>query len=149
MNRRMTSYVLVLFVIASLACQTLSFGGGGTGSSTDALFTDSSDPINVTVELETQQAQTAMISPQGGQITAVDIAGNRFTLDIPAGALVVDTEITMTPVGSMNGLPLTNGLVGAVQFEPDGLFLYQDAILTIEPVQELPIENQIIFGYVG
>ena len=54
MNRKMTSYVLVLFVVASLACQTLSFGGGGTGSSTDALFTDPSDPVNVTVELETR-----------------------------------------------------------------------------------------------
>ncbi|MBK8422080.1 hypothetical protein [Candidatus Villigracilis saccharophilus] len=149
MNKRMTWYTVVLFIVTSLACQTLSFGGGGTGTSTDALFTDPSDPVNVAVELETQQAQTATISPEGGQITAVDIAGNRFTLDIPAGALVVDTEITMTPVGSMNGLPLTNGLVGAVQFEPDGLFLYQDAILTIEPIQELPLENQIIFGYVG
>ncbi len=146
-----TSYIIALVVLlVSLACQTIMGSGAkGTGGSTDKLFTDADRPINVTVKLDSQLAETAVISSKGGQLSAKDAAGNRFTLDIPAGALTMDTQITMTPVNSIVDLPLSKGLVAAVQFQPDGLFLYQDAILTIEPVKNIPVENQILFGYLG
>jgi hypothetical protein len=149
--RKKTSYVIALLVLlVALACQTLMGSGAkGTGGPTDSLFTDANNPINVTVKLDAQLSQTAVISSQGGQLSAQDAAGNRFTLDIPAGALTMDTQITMTPVNSIDNLPLSKGLVAAVQFQPDGLFLYQDAILTIETVQNIPVENQILFGYLG
>jgi len=115
----------------------------------DALFSAPADPVNVITQLEAEQSQSAIISPDGGQLTAVDAAGNNFTLDIPAGALLVKTQIIMTPISSLSNLPLTNGLVAAVQFEPDGLFLYKDAILTITPAQNVPLENQVLFGYLG
>jgi hypothetical protein len=153
--------VILVLVAASLACSTVTSvvdvandvaslsGGQGTGGPSDDLFTDQADPVSVTVQLEAAGSETAMVSPDGGQLTAEDAFGNRFTLDVPAGALLIDTQITMTPVASIDDLPLTNGLVGAVQFEPDGLFLYEDAILTIEPAQDVPVENQILFGYLG
>jgi hypothetical protein len=143
------SIFVILFTSACALTSFLSKGGGSTGKPSDALFTDKANPINVTVTLEDQNAQKAVISPEGGQLTATDAAGNRFTLDIPKGAVDADTEISMIPVASMDGLPLKNGMVGAVQFEPDGLFLNADAFLTIEPAQEVPLENQILFGYQG
>jgi hypothetical protein len=150
--KKIIPLVSVFVIIFTSACALTSFlskDGGGTGKATDSLFTDKANPINVTVTLEDQNAQKAVISPEGGQLTAQDAAGNRFTLDIPKGAVDADTEISMIPVASMDGLPLKNGMVGAVQFEPDGLFLNADAILTIEPAQEVPAENQILFGYQG
>jgi|WetSurMetagenome_2_1015567.scaffolds.fasta_scaffold20036_3 hypothetical protein len=150
--KKVIPLVSVFVIIFTSACALTSFlskDGGGTGKATDSLFTDKANPINVTVSLEDQNAQTAVISPDGGQLTATDAAGNRFTLDIPKGALAADTEISMIPVKSMEGLPFKNGMVGSVQFEPDGLFLYEDAFLTIEPAQAVPVENQILFGYRG
>lgn len=153
--------VILVLVAASVACSTVTSvvdvandvaslsGGRGTGGPSDDLFTDQADPVGVTVQLEAAGSETAMVSPDGGQLTAEDAFGNRFTLDVPAGALLIDTQITMTPVASIDDLPLTNGMVGAVQFEPDGLFLYEDAILTIDPAQDVPLENQILFGYLG
>ena len=120
-----------------------------TGGSADSLFTDPDNPINISVQLDSQYFQQALISTDGGQLSAQDAAGNRFTLDIPAGALATDTEIIMTPVSAIDGLPFANGLVAAVQFQPDGLFLYEDAILTIESAQTVPVENQIHFGFLG
>lgn len=153
MSSRTTLYTVVLLVLVCLACQKFQRpafrSSGGTGGPTDALFTDAPNPVSVSVELEAKNAQTATVSKQGGQLKATDAAGNRFTLDIPAGALVMDTEITMTPVGAIGDLPVKNGLVGAVQFKPDGLFLYEDAVLTIEPAKNVPVENQILFGYLG
>jgi hypothetical protein len=40
-----------------------------------------------------------------------------------------------------------SGDIYAVQLEPSGLFLSEIATLTIEPAQEIPINEQIIFGY--
>lgn len=137
--------ILLVLVAASLACSTATSvlegardigvlaGGQGTGGPSDALFSNPADPVDVTVALDASQAQLAVMTPAGGELTVQDAAGNRFTLHVPAGALLIDTQITMTPVASIDDLPLTNGMVGAVQFEPDGLFLYEDAILTIEP----------------
>jgi hypothetical protein len=70
-----------------------------------------------------------------------------YTLEIPEGALLVDTEITMTPVSNIEDFPFSAGLGGAVKLEPDGLFFYEDAILTIEPANDIPLENQVFFGF--
>jgi hypothetical protein len=88
-----------------------------------------------------------VVPPSGGSLTAEGSDGTRYTLDIPEGALLVDTEITMTPVSSIEDFPFVAGLGGAVKLEPDGLFFYEDAILTIEPAKDIPIENQVFFGF--
>ena len=155
------NFLFIALMLVSAGCATATPEPGthvipgseppinNTGGSTDSLLTDPDNPINVSVQLDTRFSQTALISTDGGQLSAEDAAGNRFTLDIPAGALTTDTEITMTPVSAIDGLPFTNGLVAAVQFQPDGLFLYEEAILTIESAQAIPVENQIHFGYLG
>jgi hypothetical protein len=52
-------------------------------------------------------------------------------------------------VKSITGAPLSSGAVAAVQLEPSGLFFNEFVTLTVIPAQEIPIENQIVFGYEG
>lgn len=100
----------------------------------------------LSLTLETAQASSAVMPPSGGKLTAEGSDGTLYTLDIPEGALLVDTEITMTPVSNIADFPFSAGLGGAVKLEPDGLFFYEDAILTIEPAKDIPLENQVFFG---
>jgi hypothetical protein len=53
----------------------------------------------------------------------------------------------MTPVASVSDLPISGGQTYAVQLEPEGLFFNNFVVLTITPAQELPIDQQITFGY--
>lgn len=80
-------------------------------------------------------------------LTAAD--GSKFTLEVPAKALDADTTITMTAVKSIDGAPLDNNTPTAVQLEPSGLFFKEMVTPTILPAKEIPIKNQIIFGYEG
>ncbi len=54
-------------------------------------------------------------------VTAQD--GTKYTLTMPKDALLSAVDVTMTPVDAITGLPLTKGLVAAVQLEPHGLQL--------------------------
>jgi len=106
------------------------------------------NPINVTVELDDANSKSGMFSTNGSVMSLTGPDGTIYTLEIPPGALDVDTAITMTIVKSMNGAPLS-GDVFAVQLEPSGLLLNEIATLTIQPAQEIPVKEQIIFGYEG
>ena len=55
----------------------------------------------------------------------------------------------MTALKSMDGAPLDNNKPTAVQLEPSGLFFNEMVTLTIVPAKEIPIKEQIIFGYEG
>ena len=55
----------------------------------------------------------------------------------------------MTAVKSIDGAPLAEGPMAAVQIEPSGLFFKEIATLTIVPAKELPVKDQIVFGYEG
>ena len=112
-------------------------------------FTTPAEPLNVTVELDETSTVSAMFSPNGNTMTLTSADGTVFTLDVPKGALAVDTAITMTAVKNITGAPLSSGAVAAVQLEPSGLVFKEVITLIIIPTQEIPIEDQIIFGYEG
>jgi hypothetical protein len=80
-------------------------------------------------------------------MTVAGSDGTRYTLTIPARALVMDTEISMTPIAAIPDLPFSGGLGGAVKLEPSGLDFYDFVTLTIEPASPIPLENQILFGF--
>jgi hypothetical protein len=122
---------------------------GISGLSAQDLANAPANPLNLTLHLDEAQSASALIPAKGGTLSATGADGTVFTLNIPAGALLVDTEIRMTPVSSLDGLTFSGGLGGAVQFEPDGLFFYQDVTLTIIPAQAIPVERQIMFGFDG
>ncbi len=75
--------------------------------------------------------------------------GSHYSLEIPAGALVEEIEIRMTPITSMQGLPLNEGLAAGVQLEPEGMTFYDIVTLTIDPAEPLPIEQTIPIGSPG
>jgi hypothetical protein len=135
---------------------TYSFNGATLGFSVNrpVVYSGSSpfggqgNPIAVTPNLDTANMVTQMAyASVGATLTTTGTDGTVFTLTIPAHALLSDELITMTPLSSLSGIPLTGGLVAAVQLEPDDLLLLQPATLTIQPTVSVPIQNQVAFGY--
>ena len=81
--------------------------------------------------LETAAATAADIGPAGGVLEASAADGTTYRLEIPAGALRASARITMTPVTRIDNLPLSGGMVGAVDLQPSGLQLRRSAVLRI------------------
>jgi hypothetical protein len=106
------------------------------------------NPLSVTTTIDNSHAVTQGISAvAGGTIQATGADGTVFTLQIPANALLSNETITLTPVSSVGGLPISGGLLAAVQFAPEGLRFQQDATLTIQPVATGPVNQQVGFGF--
>ena len=111
-------------------------------------FQAPANPINVTPVLDIAHSATQTIAAsQGGTISATGADGSVFTLTIPANALLSDETITMAPLSSVSGLPVSGGLLAAVQLSPEGLELVQAATLMIQPAVSVPVDQQIAFGY--
>ena len=89
-------------------------------------------PVNTVVDLDQQHSSSAVISSNGGTLSTEGTDGTKFTLTFPKNALSDDVTITLIPIATVNGLPLSGGLVGGVQMVPEGLRLLQPAMLTIE-----------------
>lgn len=112
-----------------------------------AVFSPTEPPIDLSVTPETGNTVTALIPAAGGELSATGADGTVYTLTIPDGALLADTEISMTPVAAVKGLPTSGDVTYAVQLAPDGLHLDDFATLTITPAVALPVDQQIAFGY--
>ena len=148
-NQRLGLFVFVL-VFVSLACNSLIPNSANKVINAPTVdFLTPSEPLNVTVQLNEADTISGMFSPNGSTMSLTAADGTVFILDVPPHALKVDTAITMTAVKSIEGAPLDNGAVAAVQLEPSGLFFNELVTLTIVPAREIPIEKQIIFGYEG
>ena len=81
-------------------------------------------PAKVSVTLDSAHAATASISAgSGGTLSA-----GSATLTVPAGAVAATTTVTMTPVTQLGGLG--GKVLGAVQFQPDGLRFLKPVTLT-------------------
>ena len=82
----------------------------------------------------------------GGTLEATGADGTQYELTLPADALLGPQEITMTPISSIADLPLSQGLMGAVELEPHGLQLAKPATLTIDPPgTDPPLASQSAF----
>ena len=118
---------------------------GSSAGSPSSIF-DPPDPLDVAVVLDTEKMVEALIPVEGGSITATGADGTVYTLDIPADALLVETMIGLTPVTSVTGMPFGTQ-THAVQLSPDGLSLFNHVILTIAPTEDIPVAEQVVFGY--
>jgi len=118
---------------------------GSLDSPADAL-----GPLSITPALDSARAASAVITADGGTLTATAASGAVFTLTLPKGALTDQQNITMTPAASIPDLPLGGGLAGggAVQIEPQGLILMETATLVIQPASPISFDQQSPFGWV-
>ena len=126
-----------------------SAGQGSPGALGDTawILDPSATPIDLALTLDAGKAVEAVIPIEGGSVSATGADGTVYTLDIPANALLTETSIGLTPVTSVGGLPFGGEQTHAVQLSPDGLFLYEPAVLTIAPIQPIPPGEQLPFGY--
>jgi hypothetical protein len=113
------------------------------------IFDTTAKAVDLTVSLDAGRKAEALVPVTGGSISATGADGTVYTLVIPDQALLTDTTIGLTPVASLSGLPFGGAQTYAVQLSPDGLFLYNPAVLTITPAQPIPAGEQIPFGYLG
>ena len=81
-------------------------------------------PSKVSVTLDSVHAATGSISAASGGTLSAGSA----TLTVPPGAVAAATTVTMTPVTRLGGLG--GKVLGAVQFEPDGLRFQKPVSLT-------------------
>ena len=111
------------------------------------IFEIPAETVDVAMTLDTAGTVEALIPVEGGTITATGADGTVYSLEIPADALLNETLIGLTPVTSVADMPFGGEQTYAVQLSPEGLFLFNYAILTITPAQEIPLGEQIFFGY--
>jgi hypothetical protein len=130
---------LLVLALGSFACGVGSNAGNGGAVA----------PIDIKVNLEDNSAASALITTAGGHLSATAADGTLFTLTLPEGALQGDQQITLTPASTIDGLPFSGGLVGAVQLAPEGLQLLQAATLTIESPKTAAAQGfeTVAFGY--
>ena len=140
----------LIFLAVSISCKSFLPTKVTKTSNVPAIdFTTPGKGLDVKVQLDKKQTASAKVSKTGGSVSLTAADGSKFTLDVPANALEADTIITMTAVKSLDGAPLDNNTPTAVQLEPSGLFFKEMATLTIVPAKDIPIKEQIIFGYEG
>ena len=107
------------------------------------------NPLDVTPALDTAHRAVATIGEAGGTLDATGADGTTFELSVPAGALVSDLDVSMTPLTSVAGMPF-DSLAGGVDLQPDGLQLLKPARLTITPGSATPApDDQSFFAYEG
>lgn len=144
MKKNQLWFVALIFLLA--ACGQAEQPGQSTPSPSSLEEVDLVEPVQVSVSLDDSRAVSQVIPITGGSLTATGADGTTFTLDIPGDALIYETEFTMTPV-EVSGMPTGFEPGPGVQLEPEGLSFFNFATLTITPADEIPIDQQVFFGY--
>ncbi|NNE18185.1 MAG: hypothetical protein HKN10_06885, partial [Myxococcales bacterium] len=129
-------FTAILVAVAALGPSGCATEGGG--------IPDQGPFISPT--LDAGRHASALIGPEGGSVEATGADGTRYTLTIPADALIAETEIALTPITAIDDLPMSGGLVGAVHFEPSGLELFRAASLTVELASAPVLGSEELFA---
>ncbi len=119
---------------------------GGSAARFQYIFHPPSDPASAAVTLDESKAVEAVVPLTGGVLNATGADGTQYTLEIPGDALLNETKIRLIPA-AVSGLPFGGEQTYAAQLEPEGLFFNNFVTLTITPPQEIPLDQQLFFGY--
>lgn len=146
--------LFLLFGVILAACQpnhnpAAAPNRGGSQPDYQWIFEAPAESLAVLPEPDSARQVQALISIQGGSLTATGADGTHYTLEIPSDALIRETLIRMTPLASLSGLPFSSGEVMAVQIEPEGAFFNNFLTLTIIPPYAIPPDQQILYGFQG
>jgi hypothetical protein len=121
---------------------------GPTPGASELLVEPTDGAVSAAISLEGDRAVSEVVLPEiGATLQAVASDGTAFALSIPPDALLYAEEITMTPIAQVDGVPFSDGLVGAVDLQPEGLQLMEVATLEIRPADATAPETEIAFRY--
>ncbi|HYX19803.1 MAG TPA: hypothetical protein VFA98_03060, partial [Thermoanaerobaculia bacterium] len=140
------SYTVTVTDTLSGAAQTYTNAAGTFASVGDTGAFKAGPTVHPVTDAS--RAVSADIDAAGGSLTVTGADGTLFTLAIPQNALGSSVTISMAPISSIAALPLSQGLVGGVQIEPEGLGLFVPATLTINSPTPLR-PNAAGFSYLG
>lgn len=91
---------------------------------------------------------TALIGPDGGEVSVTGSNELVYTLSVPPGAFMFEVPITLKPISAIPDLPLSGGLDAAVMIEPEGIPLLAPATLTIyAPEGYTPSTGELDLGF--
>lgn len=130
--------------------QRLAVAAGALGASFYALV-PAAGGAAITVEPQVNAAATVTtpLDSLGGSVTLALTSGLRYTLEVPAGALVDPTPITLTALSAIPNLPLSGGARAGVRMTPAGLRFTRPARLRVEFPAGTVMRPLIGFGYEG
>ncbi len=114
-------------------------------------FTGPGTPLELLVEPSEDDAVQKVVGATGGAVSATGPDGTLYTLEVPAGALLMDTSITVTPLADVTGYPFAaepEHRVG-VHLEPNGLEFQVEATLTIQPQGGVTPGSVAVLSYRG
>jgi hypothetical protein len=133
------------FYLAAVATGALADGALAPGDlvALETLTVTLAPPITATPDAA--RAQSATVTPDGGQVAATGADGTRFTLTVPAAALPAATPVTVTPLTAIANLPLGGPLLGAVRLEPAGLTFARPVTLTF--TLPAPVDPAGLLGF--
>ena len=142
--------VLACIVLVPGACSSGSGGdettsGSGPSEPASAFERPDPDPVDAEVTLDDATAATSVIGVDGGRVETTGSDGRAYALEVPAGALVGDVAITITPIAELT-TPVLAGFAGGAQLAPDGLGLAELAWLEIGGVDG---DDLVAFDYLG
>src|SRR5688500_9692900 len=147
-----TNLMIVGLILLAICIGCKSFMPAKTSDASTAPSIDFSAPgksVDVKVVMDRKQSASGKVTKTGGRVSLTAADGSKFTLDVPANAVDSETTITMTAVKTLDGAPLDKNTPTAVQLEPSGLYFKEIATLTIVPAMDIPIKEQIAFGFDG
>ena len=104
-------------------------------------------PARVRPRPDPARSAVASIGRDGGSVTATGADGARFTLTIPAGALLDATSVSVTPLTSAGKLPMGARGLSAVEIGPSGRDLLKPATLAIVPPKLVGRASLTAFGF--
>ena len=149
-NAKTLLVALPLITGVSLSCAFLKEKvAKTTDNAPNVDFTKPENGTDVRVALDKKQTATQTIGKSGGSVSLTATDGSNFTLMVPPNALESETQIKMIEIQNLDGAPLDSNNPTAVQLEPSGILFSEMVTLSISPAKEIPIEQQIIFGYEG
>jgi len=99
---------------------------------------------NATITADDAHRTTAVVGTEGGTLST-----GGMTLTIPAGALLEDTELSMTPISALSGTPLDDSLLGGAVFAPEGIQFVLPATLTLHLPAGVSLDDIIAFAADG
>lgn len=124
---------------------------GLQGRIPEDIFTRLPDPLNLTITLDAGAAVANVIDSKGGEVSANGADGATYQLIVPPGAVALSTEIKMSPIASVVGIPEEAGArtTFGVLFEPNGLQLAKPATLRITFPQPVGNETAAVLEFQG